>query len=68
MVLGIDSWGHQGSKFGLHLTRAEQVGAELASQLDLVLDRPVLLEIPVEQVPAARPFISESGGGLVAYF
>lgn len=58
VVLCVDAGGDQGAVFGVLLSGAQQVGAQLARELDLVLDRPVLLEVPVEEIPGQQPQLS----------
>ena len=56
MMLSVDTRHDQCAVFRVlsGLILAELVGTELPSQLDLILDRAVLLEVPVEQVPASQ--------------
>mmetsp|Transcript_55715 Transcript_55715/g.113448 ORF Transcript_55715/g.113448 Transcript_55715/m.113448 type:complete len:303 (+) Transcript_55715:61-969(+) len=50
VVLGIDTRPHEDTKFWLGLSRAQHVGGQLASQLDIEGDGAVLVQIPVKGV------------------
>ena len=54
VVLRIDARSNQGAELRVCLPRAQLIGAELAGELDLVLNGAVLLEVPVEQIPARK--------------
>ena len=54
VVLSVHSRGYQRAEFGLHLPLAQHIGAELPSELNLILNGAILLEVPVEKVPAGQ--------------
>ena len=39
------------------LARAQQVGGQAAGQLDLMLNVAVVVEVPVEAIPAEGPYL-----------
>ncbi len=53
MHLGIEARGHEGAMGRVEtLARAQQVGGQAACQLHLVLNVAIIVEVPVEAIPA----------------